>query len=59
MPASTETLVFGPEEDADSEVIVPHFIVSGKPSDLHLAASLFLTIASVKMTGSASAAFGI
>ena len=34
MPASTETLVFGPEADPDARVLLPHFIESGKPSDL-------------------------
>ena len=33
MPAATETLVFGPEVDPDAQVIVPHFIESGKPWD--------------------------
>ena len=33
MPVSTETLVFGPEADPGAQVILPHFIESGKPSD--------------------------
>lgn len=33
MPASTETLVFGPETDPSAQVLLPHFIESGKPSD--------------------------
>ena len=33
MPASTETLVFGPETDPGAQVQLPHFIESGKPSD--------------------------
>lgn len=33
MPASMETLVFGPEVDPDAQVILPHFVESGKPSD--------------------------
>ena len=33
MPASTETLVFGPEADPSAQVLLPHFIVSGKPSN--------------------------
>lgn len=32
MPASTETLVFGPPEDPGAQVLLPHFIQSGKPS---------------------------
>ena len=34
MPASTETLVFGPETDPGAQVLLPHFIESSKPSDL-------------------------
>ena len=32
MPASTETLIFGPEADPDAQVIVPHFLESGERS---------------------------
>ena len=34
MPASTETLVFGPVADPGARVVLPHFIESGKPSDV-------------------------
>ena len=33
MPASTETLVFGPPADPGAQVLLPHFIESGKPSN--------------------------
>ncbi len=32
MPVSTETLVFGPEADPHAQVVVPHFVESGKLS---------------------------
>lgn len=31
MPASTEALVFGPEADPSTQVVLPHFIESGEP----------------------------
>ena len=33
MPASTEPLLFGPEEDPNAQVLLPHFIESGKQLD--------------------------
>lgn len=33
MPASTETLVFGPVADPGAQVVLPHFIESGKLLD--------------------------
>lgn len=33
MPASAEALLFGPEQDPAVQVLVPHIIQSGKPSD--------------------------
>ena len=33
MPASIERLVFGPGVDPDAQVVLPHFVESGKPSD--------------------------
>ena len=33
MPVSTDTLLFGPETDPGAQVLVPHFIESGKPLD--------------------------
>lgn len=53
MPVSTETQIFGPAIDPDAQVVVPHFIESGKSSDCIWKINRFLTKTFVEMTGSA------